>query len=322
MALIKPMKACDYDESKLQFPIYALPKIDGVRALVQEGKLLGRSLKEHANLHLREVFGRPEFNGFDGEMAAAVPTHPELCRLTTSAVNTIKGESEVTWWLFDYITPETAHLGYEDRMAALMSYLEDLLTENEAGEDQYSMDLLYAISCLQIVELCPCFSLETLYEVDQAWLNTGYEGTILRAPHGKHKQGRSTTREGGYLRIKRFVIEEAEVLAIIEGQTNNNVAQTNELGNTFRTTHKENMVPNGMVGSLLCRNLKDNAEITVSSGCMTEAERIHYFQNQSGIVGKVIKYQCFPQGVKDKPRFPTFQCIRAESDIDPELRGQ
>ena len=49
---IKPHLACDADINKIKYPCYVLPKIDGVRALVIDGKLVGRSLKTHANKHI------------------------------------------------------------------------------------------------------------------------------------------------------------------------------------------------------------------------------------------------------------------------------
>ena len=71
MNLIKPMKpmlARDWIESKVKFPCIIQPKIDGVRALCIDGKLVGRSLKPFANKYVTQMLSRPEFNGFDGEM--------------------------------------------------------------------------------------------------------------------------------------------------------------------------------------------------------------------------------------------------------------
>jgi DNA ligase 1 len=153
-------------------------------------------------------------------------------------------------------------------------------------------------------------------------------GTCIRKLDGLHKQGRSTVREMGLLRIKRFVESEALVMSIEEGETNLNEAQINELGKMFRSSHKENKVPDGMVGSLICKALQDvkdahsgrllieeGQEIKVSPGNMDHNNRRRYFNNQGEIIGKVIKYKFFPKGIKDKPRFPTFQTFRIESDL-------
>ena len=188
---------------------------------------------------------------------------------------------------------------------------------------------------MQHIDIVPmewCANMEELLELDNEWLDLGYEGTIIRDPYKAHKQGRSTVKEGGLLRIKRFIEEEAVVIGIEEGQTNLNEKQTNELGNSFRTTHQENMTPNGQVGSLLCRMLKDVFDpqvkdklllaagqvVTVSPGKLTVKEREHFFQNPHEILEQTIKFKFFPKGGKDKPRFPTYVCIRAAADMGGE----
>jgi DNA ligase-1 len=301
---MKPMLASDYDENKLVFPLIVQPKIDGVRGLNLDGRLTGRSLKSHANKYTTEFFSREEFIGFDGELAAQLETHPDLCRLTTSALNRIEGEPLIVWWLFDFITPETKDMVYTERFEALQKKCSKVLSDNPCLGD-----------LLKVVPSYKITTLDELLKADAYWLDCGYEGTIIRDPNGLYKQGRSTVREGGLLRIKRFIEEEAIVEAIEEGQTNTNLPDQNELGLQYRSSHAEGMVPNGQVGALICRTVKDGHVIKVSAGRMPVQERVWYFENQQELIGKVIKYKHFPKGVKDKPRFPTFQSFRAASDI-------
>ncbi len=158
-------------------------------------------------------------------------------------------------------------------------------------------------------------TLDDLLYHDSMWLSNGYEGTIIRDPDGKYKQGRSTAREGGLLRIKRFTDAEMLVTGIEEGQENQNEATVNPLGHTERSTHAANMVPNGMVGRLLGIDTKTQQPMVCSPGRMTHQERIDFFNFPHKIVGKHVKYKHFEKGRKDAPRFPTYQCIRVESDI-------
>lgn len=320
---IKAMLASDWDETKIKFPCGLQPKIDGVRGLNTTGRLTGRSLKEHKNKHATERFSHPALVGLDGELAAGKETHPNLCRLTSSALNRIGGEPQLMWHLFDYVTTETAGLGYAERYARLQARLLRVLADSSL--DHLTIDL-------GIVPLVHCFNMQELLEHEARWLDEGYEGVIIRDLKGTHKQGRSTVKEGGLLRIKRFIEEEAVVIGIEEGQTNLNEKQTNELGNSFRTTHQENMTPNGQVGSLLCRMLKDvfdprvedklllaaGQDVLVSPGKLTAEQRKYYFENPHEIVGQTIKFKFFPKGIKDKPRFPTHVCIRDASDMGGE----
>lgn len=295
---IRPMLAEDAELDKIKFSVEAQPKVDGVRSLHITGALTGRSLKKHKNLHVTERYAHSKYAGLDGEMFVGNQTDKALCRNTSSALGTIKGEPEVKWMLFDYITEHTKHLGYMERHRILSERI------GEIGD-----------SSLLLIPTFTVHSMADLLALETVWLDEGYEGVILRGPLNSYKSGRSTAREGGLLRIKRFIEEDAVVLAVIEGQSNSNEATTNELGRTERSSHQENMIPNGMVGALLCREVKTGMEITVSAGSMDHSERVKYFEVPELIVGKTIKFRHFPHGRKNLPRFPVFQCVRAQSDM-------
>lgn len=313
---MKPMLACDWDETKISFPVMTQPKIDGVRALNMHGGLTGRSLKLFKNRYTTDFYSQEFFQGLDGELAAEHERHPDLCRLTTSAVGTITGSPFTLWWVFDYVTEGTKHLGYYDRY---------MLLRNRVTAMQSNPRLQPWAGHLRVVPFYMARNMEDLLAADDVNLSLGFEGTIIRDPNGLHKQGRSTVREGGLLRIKRFIESEAIVREIVEGESNQNEAQVNELGLQFRSSHQENMVPNGLVGSLTCEavaTVKDGGRvvisegqtITVSPGNMPHDQRKFYFENQHELVGKMIKFKFFPKGIKDKPRFPTFVTIRAPED--------
>lgn len=312
---MKPMLASDWDQSKVKFPAVWQPKIDGVRALNMLGPLTTRQLKPHANRHVSAQFSHPDFVGFDGEMAAAQWTSPDLCMLTTSALSTIEGSPYVQWWIFDYVTPSTASLPYLERLQRASNVVERVRVANEAGKQ------------LLTVPWMMVRNMDELLERDMEALEQGFEGSIIRDPNAPHKQGRSTVREGGLLRIKRFVDFEIVVTRIIEGRHNSNEAEINELGNTSRSTHQENMIPNGMVGAMEGEIIKDVLAldgsvlfraghlVRIAAGRMTASERKACFENQRLAVGRIAKAQLFPKGIKDKPRFPTFQCWRSTTDL-------
>lgn len=300
------MLASDLQQNKLKFPLYIEPKIDGVRGMNINNIYTGRSLKPPKNYAAAVRFSAPAYFGFDGEMAAEHETHPDLCRLTTSALSTISGERFLLWHVFDYIVPETRYLPYILRVQALRKRVNELITTHPVEAQR-----------LRIIPILEVNSWEELVHQDTIWLAKGFEGTIVRDINGMYKEGRSTAIEGGLLRLKRFADAEAVVLRIEEGDANENEAVVNELGRTSRSTHKENMVPNGMVGALICLDVKSQKEIRVAPGRMTHKERKEFFESPHLIVRKTIKYKTFLKGVKDLPRFPTYQCIRDEGDIDP-----
>lgn len=298
---MKPHLACDYDEKKLRFPCWVQPKIDGVRGLNLFGGLVGRSLKKHGNVHTTRLYSHSACLGFDGELAAEHEAHPDLCRLTTSAVNSHGGEPFTLWHLFDLVTAETRSMPYRERYQLLAQRI---------GQAPVNLQVH-----LRLVPFKLCNTLDEVLDADSAYLDAGYEGTIIRDPEAPHKDGRCTLREGAYLRIKRFIEEDAVVEELVEGLTNHNEAEINELGLTERSTHAANMTPNGMVGCMVCRDVKSGNLIEVGPGKMPHSDRVAFWQTPGLLIGKTIKYKHFPKGVKDKPRFPTFQSMRAESDI-------
>lgn len=295
---IKPTLCCDYDESKLRFPLICMVKIDGVRGINLEGTLTGRSLKKHANKHTTAMFSKPQFQGIDGELVAGEWTSSSLCRDTTSAVNRIEGTPDITWWAFDFLDGLTIGLPYHERLSLLAAHVASINEPN-----------------VKVVPHVIVNSIEELNVFEEDALAQGFEGVILRDIYGKFKSGRATVREGSYMRIKRFTDAEAICLSIQEAMQNNNQKITNELGLSERSSHQENMTPKGMVGSLVCKCCETGETIIVGAGDMDHGMRKHYFENQGEIVGQIIKYKSFRHGVKSKPRFPTFLSIRAESDM-------
>lgn len=306
---IKPMKARDWIPSKVVFPCFYQPKYDGVRALNLDGKLVARTLKPHNNRYITEKYSKPEYKGFDGEMILTElgQCHPDVCRETSGAVRREHGEPDVTWYVFDYITEETINLPYSDRFGLLEEYVEKL---NDPS--------------IKVVTTSTCFSMEEFEELDSDALELGYEGSMLKSIKAKYKEGCSDKHMQVW-RVKRFIQEECLVTLIEEGKSNQNEAKINELGHTERSTHQENMQPNGQVGKIhgiLLKDVKDpvsgkvlvtkGTNIIIGPGEMTISERKYFWNNQSEIIDKVVKFRCFPKGVKDLPRFSVYVCIRED----------
>lgn len=311
----KPYLATDYDSDKQKFPCAVMPKIDGVRGMHPTNLgLVGRSLKKFANKHLSEFFSRPQFEGFDGELAAGDECDAGLCRKTSAATSTIEGTYPWTWHVFDLCAENMAHVPYAQRYEMLKEYVEGEQLEGRLLD-------------LKVVPMYIVNNENELLEWEATWLEMGYEGVIIRKLDYKYKHGRGTVNEGGYLRLKRFTDGEGTIIRINEGNTNTNEAQRNELGQTFRTSHQENMVPNGMVGSYVVKlitipkGLPDHIkltvgdEMTVGAGKLTHEERLFYFQNPDKFLGRISKFKFFLHGMKDKLRIPTHQSFRNEVDM-------
>lgn len=304
--MFRPMLATDWELHRVKWPKIAMPKIDGVRGLNLNGRLVGRSLKTFDNRFTVQRFSLPELDGLDGELALGPITDADLCRRTTSAITTIGGEPDIHWYVFDC---QARMVGYAERLKLATAHVKSL-----------------ALPYVHYVQGTLISTIEEFLKYEEEQLQQGFEGVILRSLDGLYKYGRTTVREGTYLRVKRFVEEDAVVLEVLEGSTNNNSPVWNTLGFLERSTHAENMTPSGIVGTLVCMLVKDvyhNGSllfkagdiVRVAPGRMTDDQGRKFMENPSLIVGKTIKFKFFPKGGKSKPRFPTFQSIRAKADM-------
>jgi DNA ligase-1 len=302
---MKPMKAEDAVPEKIRFPVIAQPKIDGVRGLTTEGKLTTRTLKPHANAYVQRILSRPEYAWLDGELGVGGPmNHPDLRRMTSSALSTHTGAPQFKWYLFDYLAPHVYALPYRERYQNLIQHITDLSRRGDID-----------LSFIEVVQSVVINNHAELEEYERLVLASDFEGVILRDPEGMHKQGQSTVREGGLLRLKRFVEEEGLIIGWDEAMQNNNPEFTNELGHTARTSHQENKVGKGMVGALHLRR-QNGEECTCGPGALTHAEREHMFANPGDYIEKAwVTFKHFPKGVKDKPLLPTFVSFRGKEEM-------
>lgn len=288
----------------LRFPLIVQPKIDGVRGWNPNGNLLGRSMEPHANKHTTLLFSSAHLAGRDGELHVGSPFSDEVCRATTSAVNTIAGEPAVTWALFDLVTRDTFFLPYEERLNKLMDVVR---REHERTEEMVPYKVIHSMKV---------HCLDELLELDAGFIQQGYEGTIIRKPGDVFRSGRLPEEVASVLRLKRFTDREGKIIGLIEGALNNNMQTFGADGYAKRSTHAANMAPSGTIGSLIIEDLETKEVHTISKGKLTAAECRNYFLHQHLILGRICTYRSFPRGALSKLRWPTFRNFRAASDME------
>lgn len=292
---MRPMLAGKFDERQQKFPAIVSPKLDGIRAIIQHGVVHSRSWKHIPNRHVQQLFGRPEYEGMDGELIVGSPTHKNCMQITTSGVMSYAGEPNVTFWVFDQLPK--GREAYQDRLNGLADRLSQFTPSQCKMVPQYVVD-----------------TLEELYTREQQALEAGYEGLIVRSPSAEYKQGRGTTRAGDMLKLKRFTDAEAVILDCIELLHNANEAQLDERGYTKRSHSQEGKIPMGILGALRCANPATGQEFEIGTG-FTEADRISLWQQRGTLPGRYVKYKHFAYGQKDKPRQPVFLGFRHPDDL-------
>lgn len=286
---IKPMLAATCkDLAAIQYPVVVSPKLDGIRALVIDGVLVSRTLKPIPNAQLQARYGRPEFEGLDGELIFGSPTAPDVFNKTTSCVMTRNADAD-----------------------CMMFYVFDKLG---AGSYIQRIDNIPRSRAIKHVTQSHCYNSADVQNIENQLVEAGYEGIMLRDPQGRYKYGRSTLKEQLLMKYKRFDTSEAIIVGFEEKTHNANDATLDARGYTKRSSHQENQIPAGTLGALIVKDLTTGVEFNIGTGFNDEQRKVMW-DNQPFMLGRVVSYQYFPIGVVDKPRFPSFRGLRDTIDI-------
>lgn len=300
MKNMKPMLGVAVDSfDKLTYPLLCSAKIDGVRCLIKDGVALSRSLKRIPNKYIQQwVEDNAEIlEGLDGELVVGNAFSPTVFNTTTSGVMSREGEPDFQYIVFDIWNP----LSENGSVAALDRYLK---------LKDISPDLPSRASVLlkKVVN-----SPEEAKEYEEQLLEIGAEGMMVQGLHAGYKFGRSTVKEQKLLKVKRFTDSEYEVVGFEEKMHNANEAKVNAVGNTERSSHKENLVPCNTLGALILR-AADGTTFNCGTG-FTDEQRDEIWNNRQSLLGKLAKIKSFEIGVVQKPRFPVFLGFRSEEDM-------
>lgn len=288
----KPMLAAPFDGIHIQYPIILSPKLDGIRCVIIDGVACGRSLKPIPNKHVQNLFGKPEYNGLDGELIIGSPTARTAFNVTSAGVMSIEGTPNVKFYVFDDFTID------EIFARRLMS-----VSKRTHGNSK-----LLAVRHHKIEKSQDFIQ----WELD--YVAVGYEGVMLRRPDGPYKYGRSTSKEGYLVKVKRFTDSEAIILQCAELMRNGNNATVNELGYLERPNYKDGKVKSGVLGSIVVRDMKTGIEFEIGTG-FTASQRKNLWERRHLLVNQVVKYKSQPSGAKNKPRFPVFLGFRDIIDL-------
>lgn len=311
--VFKPMLAgkAPEDLSTLTYPLIVSPKLDGIRCLRYFGQAVSRTLKLIPNDYIRAQLNEYRIpDGFDGELLLRDKT--ALFKDVSSAVMSRSGEPDFVYAVFDWASRT------------------DLFSSRLKAVHQEWLANVKTWTRVEIVEHRQVNSADKLLALHVAWLEMGYEGTMIRSLHGPYKQGRSTTREGYLLKLKNFVDEEAMVIGVEEMMHNTNEATLDELGHTKRSSAKAGKVGKGTLGKFLCRFLNDGTEFKCGTGLgLTDEVRkeiwdaVHFDPDigyvRHEVIGRIIKvkHQPDPGGRQEgqAPRIPIFLGFR-DMEID------
>lgn len=285
------------DLTSLTYPLYVSPKLDGIRAVVKDGRLVSRNGKLIPNQYIQSLVGRSEYEGLDGELIVGHHTAEDVFNVSSSAVMSRAGTPDFKFHVFDDCSyPDIAYADRYSRVARRVAAHSSLLP------------LVYQ-------SLAHSSQAAALAEGD--FLNLGYEGMMLRSLDSPYKYGRGTLKKQDLLKFKRFEDAEAVIIGFEELLENTNEATTNEVGASVRSNHKAGMVPGGTLGALVVRGYNGTFKdvvFNIGSGFTAEL-RMQIWNQRSTLLGALVTYKFFPIGCINAPRFPIFKGIRDRADL-------
>jgi DNA ligase 1 len=286
--MFKPMLACNAPKNleKIQYPILASPKLDGIRCIIHNGEAVSRNLKPIPNDYIRDCLGGGNLpDGLDGELIVNGGFNS-----TQSGVMRKAGKPDFTYHVFDWYDEKK---DFTARIAAI--------------------DALVKHSKVEIVEQLTIKNEPELLALEKVYLGDGYEGAMIRSVDGPYKCGRSTQKQGYLMKLKRFEDAEAILLDVIELMHNENEAKKNVFGRTERSSSKEGKVPAGTMGALSVV-APNGVKFEIGTG-FTAAQRQEIWDKRKSILGDLVKYKFQPDKTAKRPRFPVFLSFRHKNDL-------
>lgn len=307
-----PMRAshAPSDLARIIYPVFASPKIDGIRAVIVTPKwyvnnvvvtdkalpylrranhalAVSRTLKPIPNLHVQNCLDQAQLVGLDGELVTTTYNQ------TQSA---IMSHGDNPTFTFNYFDDWQLDIPFQSRIQTMWNRRE---LPDFAVAHYYEM-------------VGTSSQLDTAYN---AYLADGYEGAIIRSLTAPYKSGKSTVKQGWMLKIKPLKDKEAVVTGIEQGFTNYNPAETDERGYTKRSSHKANKVPDEIVGALVGKFLDTGQEIRVGIfKNVTKPELRDWWTNRDSLIGRIMKISYLDYGLLEAPRHTRFIGWRSRID--------
>lgn len=302
MSIKQPLLAATLkDLENIKFPVYATPKIDGIRALKIDDVIVSRSFKPIRNKQLAEFLKNLLPNGSDGEIFSGKTFQDSTSTVMTSDANI---ENTIFYW-FDYVKNDVSDT-YLKRMQDMKEYIEERpeILENDK---------------VKIVPLFPkkIDTFEELTAFETHCLAQNFEGVMIRRENGAYKNGRSTEKQGILLKMKKFDDDEAVVTGYSPLQKNLNDKTSDAFGYSCRSSCQDGKVDLEMLGSLHVE--WNGIKFSIGSGFDHDLRKT-LWNDRETLIGKIVKFKYFSVGMKTAPRFPTFLGFRHTYDMsfDPE----
>jgi ATP-dependent DNA ligase len=268
------------DLTKVKYPLYLQPKLDGYRCVYKDGLLWSRKGKPFGNknlaTHFKSLFGVTDYV-LDGELYVHGINFNKLQTILNTEDTPLPSSLKYVVYdcvpVKDWLSQKTKII-YENRLKTLREVVNSQIADHKKVID-ISNDLINTSA-----------EAVSLYK---EYLNKGYEGCMLKAPDGLYKWKRTTIRSGEMLKVKPFKSIDLAITGVYAGE------------GLFE----------GMAGGVDC----DYSGVTVSIGSGFDvATRKKMAESPNDFIGKTIEIKYFEETEEGSLRHPTFQRFREEKD--------
>jgi len=308
--ITRPLLAATIEDFEtIKFPLLATPKLDGIRVLKIDGKVLTRKFKELPN---RDVRSKLEFilpDGIDGEIMLRNGNFNQI----QSEIMSFDGAPDYIFYAFDWVKDDL-NKPYLERMRDLEQWYNDNMLKFIAlSKIQMGVTTIDPDNFRDKIRLLLPKKVNTLEELqtfEEECIENKFEGAMIRSIDGRYKCGRSTLREGILGKIKRFIDDEAVIIGFKEKLQNTNKQEEDNFGLSKRSHKKEGMIPANTLGALMVQN-KEGIKFEVGSGFDDELKK-EIWMNQEKYLNQTITYKYQKYGMLEdgSPRFPVFLRFR------------
>lgn len=295
--ILAPNKEVDLKE--LTYPLYGSYKLDGIRCLIKEGKLLSRSGKPLPNKNLKDRFQsllKEKHHVYDGELYVKSKEFRDISAIVMAHDAPLE---DIELHVFDIMTLKEWKTDNPNSYSYRYGYLEK--DYELIGSPQY----------VKIVKQKRISSADKAQAMFDIAIEKGYEGIILRSPIGLYKHGRCTIKEANLFKVKAWQDYDGMIISVHEGKRIKDDApkETSELGKTKRSLKQEYYEPSGSFGFFTVE-VKDDDNKTISTveigswKGITDELRDEIWKNKKKYIGRWVRFKGMAVGVKDKPRMP------------------
>lgn len=284
--------------AKLRYPLFVSPKLDGLRLRIDPALGgISRTAKPLPNHHLQDIILRnlSWMRFLDGEAICGDPTAPDVFNKTQSAFMSHGGNPDLHYYIFDHwFLPTTA---YDLRYL----HAKEIVQQNQAAFSETG-------GSLNLVPQEVAHNKQEVLDLESKYLALGYEGIMLRDPHGKYKFGRSTVKEQILVKFKRVADDEAIVVGFEALERNDNPLTRDAFGLAKRSAHTAGKRVDNLLGNLIVEH-PTFGQFSIGSGFDFDT-REEVWLHQDRYHGKTVTFKYQPVGTIDKPRFPIFKGFR------------